>query len=278
MKSQVIELIPGANHIVVPEGKDPGPPEGFVDNTVYRYRIINGEKVLVGTMDGFPDGWDNTNPIKQQNKWPKPFEAGPDERRYSGPEDKKGEDNMILRKDKTEIVAKAKELMKSTDKPVAQIARELGVPESTLHTWLQRDKQQTPKPVPVRAAKPTPEQSPEEPAATSVNPSQVAVKEQKYGDVGDMPAGYALEPKLNQEDQTEQVTQYISEDNDWQPEDDEPLPYIIETVNTDVDAVEAWEQLKISWLKDICHHGLIKPGIKLRFAKSVIDMQLSEVG
>ena len=38
--------------------KKSGPPEGFVDNTVYRYRIDeDGNKVLIGTMDAFPEGW-----------------------------------------------------------------------------------------------------------------------------------------------------------------------------------------------------------------------------
>ena len=257
---QAIELIPGANHLVAPEGKDPGPPEGFVDNTVYRYRMINGEKVLVGTMDGFPDGWDNTNPIKQQNKWPKPFEAGPDERRYPGPEEKKGEDNMpIPRKNKEDILKKAKEQIKNTDKPIAQIARELCIPESTLHTWLNRDKKQTPKPEPVQATNQEPEQVAKEPAAESV-------PEIEMGCPFDEPIYNPEPPK--------EIIKYTPEDNDWHPVDDELIPYIVETVNTDVDEVEAWEQLKISWLKDICHHGLIKPGIKLRFAKSVIDMQL----
>jgi len=36
------------------------PPEGFVDNTVYRYRIDeDGNKVLIGTMEAYPEGWDD---------------------------------------------------------------------------------------------------------------------------------------------------------------------------------------------------------------------------
>ncbi len=36
---------------------EPKPDDSFVDNTVYRYKMINGEKVLIGTQDPFPEGW-----------------------------------------------------------------------------------------------------------------------------------------------------------------------------------------------------------------------------
>ena len=57
----IVCLEPGADnpkkHAPVPA---PEPPEGFVDNTVYRYRIDeDGNKVLIGTMEAYPEGWDD---------------------------------------------------------------------------------------------------------------------------------------------------------------------------------------------------------------------------
>lgn len=47
--------------------KKSGPPEGFVDNTVYRYRIDeNGNKVFIGTMDGFPKGWERPKQFREK--------------------------------------------------------------------------------------------------------------------------------------------------------------------------------------------------------------------
>ena len=47
--------------------KKSGPPEGFVDNTVYRYRIDeNGNKVFIGTMDSFPAGWERPKQLREK--------------------------------------------------------------------------------------------------------------------------------------------------------------------------------------------------------------------
>ena len=44
-----------------------GPPEGFVDNTVYRYRIDeNGNKVLIGTMEAYPEGWERPKQFREK--------------------------------------------------------------------------------------------------------------------------------------------------------------------------------------------------------------------
>ena len=64
----VVCLEPGADnpkkHSPPPE---PEPPEGFVDNTVYRYRIDeNGNKVFIGTMDGFPKGWERPKQFREK--------------------------------------------------------------------------------------------------------------------------------------------------------------------------------------------------------------------
>ena len=47
--------------------KKSGPPEGFVDNTVYRYRIDeNGNKVFIGTMPAYPEGWDDPQQFRKK--------------------------------------------------------------------------------------------------------------------------------------------------------------------------------------------------------------------
>jgi len=65
---QAIELVPGANTYVTPKEEDPGPPPGFVDNTVYRYRMVNGVKVPIGTMPAFPEGWDRASEFNKSIK------------------------------------------------------------------------------------------------------------------------------------------------------------------------------------------------------------------
>lgn len=47
--------------------KKPEPPEGFIDNTVYRYKLDeNGNKVFIGTMDGFPEGWERPKQFREK--------------------------------------------------------------------------------------------------------------------------------------------------------------------------------------------------------------------
>lgn len=47
--------------------KKSGPPEGFIDNTVYRYKLDeNGNKVFIGTMDGFPEGWERPKQFREK--------------------------------------------------------------------------------------------------------------------------------------------------------------------------------------------------------------------
>ena len=64
----VVCLEPGADNpkkqVPVPA---PGPPERFVDNTVYRYRIDeNGNKVFIGTMPAYPEGWDDPQQFRKK--------------------------------------------------------------------------------------------------------------------------------------------------------------------------------------------------------------------
>ena len=64
----VVCLEPGADnpkkHAPVPA---PEPPEGFIDSTVYRYNLDeDGNKVLIGTMEAFPEGWDHPQQFREK--------------------------------------------------------------------------------------------------------------------------------------------------------------------------------------------------------------------
>ena len=133
----------------VPKKRDEGPPEGFVDNVVYRYRLDeNGNKVLIGTMPAFPEGWDTaTNPFK-----------------------KKGEDKMskdkrtsgVKREDREQVIERVQQLL-DEGKTIAQAAKILDIPYSTIYTWLKQERRNAkagPEPVPVQVGSREPERKP----------------------------------------------------------------------------------------------------------------------
>jgi len=120
----------------VPKKRDEGPPEGFIDNTVKCGRYLpDGSIEWYGTMPAFPEGWDTPlNPFKKKER---------------------GEDTMSRvsnlgpkREDREEIMAKVRELV-AEGKTIAEAARILGVPVSTIYTWryLERKQAQIRKPV-----------------------------------------------------------------------------------------------------------------------------------
>lgn len=182
-----IELVPGAPLREVPKKKDEGPPEGFVDNVVYRYRLDeNGNKVLIGTMPAFPEGWDTPlNPFKKKEQ---------------------GEDTMSRasnlgpkREDREEIMAKVRELV-AEGKTIAEAARILGVPVSTIYTWQYLERKQAQK-AQEQAQGSTPEaqvgsqepiQGSQEPANQSVaqEKPEITVREQGFGPEDDEPIPY----------------------------------------------------------------------------------------
>lgn len=54
---QCIEFIPGVNHYVVPEKKEPEAPDNFIDTNTYHYRLVSGAKVFRCVALGY--GWEN---------------------------------------------------------------------------------------------------------------------------------------------------------------------------------------------------------------------------
>lgn len=152
---QCIELIPGANHYVVPkEIKKPEPPDDFIDRNVYYYRLVEGRKVFKGVALG--PGWENQtfNPncemIREGEEMPKKdidFEA---------------------------IVAKAKQIMTEQDVSLYQasqiVAKETGLHRTTIYNHTRNAIQTT-----------NLAQTQEEPEATvkDVLPMQVWTEEDK---------------------------------------------------------------------------------------------------
>jgi len=157
-----IELVPGAPLRAAPKKKDEGPPEGFIDNTVKCGRYLpDGSIEWYGTMPAFPEGWDTPlNPFKKKEQ---------------------GEDTMSRasnlgpkREDREEIMAKVRGLV-AEGKTIAEAARILGVPVSTIYTWrylerkqAQKAQKQAQEPVPVQVGSQEPVMETQEPANQSV--------------------------------------------------------------------------------------------------------------
>lgn len=153
----------------VPKKRDEGPPEGFVDNVVYRYRLDeNGNKVLIGTMPAFPEGWDTaTNPFKKK-------EQGED--RMS-----KDKGNVWARREDREQVIKIVKQVIAEGGSVSKVAKELNVPVSTVYRWLAQEKKKAQKqaqePVPAQVDSQEPERENQEPAETSITPEVTPLKD-----------------------------------------------------------------------------------------------------
>jgi hypothetical protein len=170
---------------------DPEPPEGFVDNTVYRYRIDeDGNKVLIGTMDAFPEGWDR-----------------PQQFREKGFQKKKEEVKEMPKKDIDfeAIVARAQEVAAergiSLYKASGIVAQETGLHRTTVYNRA-KAMEQIPGPEPTQAANQEPERESQEPANQSVAQE---------------------EPEITVKDVL--MCEAAQREQGFGPEDDEPIPY-----------------------------------------------------
>lgn len=156
---QCVELIPGANCYVVPELLQPEPPEGFVDNTVYRYKLDeDGNKVLIGTMDAFPEGWDD--PARRR------LTPG------SGARNQKEDKEMARPRREPPPVDTLRALCEKYDAKIQPIAIELDATWMMARRWLIEagiiEQKQTPTPEPATTVNQEPEREEEESAGTSV--------------------------------------------------------------------------------------------------------------
>jgi hypothetical protein len=151
------EQIRDNDKIYLVPNPQPEPPEGFIDNTVYRYKLDeNGNKVFIGTMDGFPEGWDH-----------------PQQFREKGFQKQKEEVKEMPKKDIDfgVIVARVQEVAAergiSLYKASGIVAQETGLHRTTVYNRA-KAMEQTPTPEPTQAANQEPEREKEETATQSV--------------------------------------------------------------------------------------------------------------
>jgi len=152
-------LEPGADnpkeHAPVPA---PEPPEGFVDNTVYRYKLVDGKEVLIGTMEAFPEGWH-----RSKTDWEKGFQK------------KKEDKAKMARYYWKALWPQAQELL-AQGLSTAKVAEKLGIDAPALRCKIDRERRkaerQAPSPEPAAAANQEPVQEAVEPAETSITPEE----------------------------------------------------------------------------------------------------------
>ena len=185
---------PGAGNYFKPietRSAESEPPEGFVDNTVYVYKLDeNGHEVLVGTMDPFPEGWHRTKAEREK-----------------GFQKKKEEGEEMPKKDIDfeAIVAKAKQIMTEQDVSLYQasgiVAQETGLHRTTVYNHA-RAMLQAPSPEPAAAAN-------QEPVQEAVEPATQSVAQE--------------EPEITVKDVL--MCEAAQREQGFGPEDDEPIPY-----------------------------------------------------
>ena len=190
----VVCLEPGADkpkeHAPVPA---PEPPEGFVDNTVYRYRLKpDGTKEFIGTMPPFPEGWDD----------PRKFRITPGVKR----KEQKEVEEIMAKYDWAKLWPQVQGLLEEGHS-IREIAEKLDIDLSALRAKIYREKRiaaerQTPEPEPAAAANQEPEQEKVESATQSVAQE---------------------EPEITVKDVL--MCEAAQREQGFGPEDEEPIPY-----------------------------------------------------
>ena len=231
----VVCLEPGADNLKKhTPPPDPEPPEGFVDNTVYRYRIDeDGNKVLIGTMEAFPEGWDD--PAKRKmtpgSRW----------------ENQKEDEKIMARYHWKALWPQVQELQ-AAGNSIREIAEELDIDLSVLRAKIYREKRiaaerQTPEPEPAQAANQEPERESQKPAEPSVSQPENEVKE-TYEDLA----------KQEREQQG------------FGPEDDEPIPYQVAEDAT-------LDEMKVIWIENVLTH-CTQAKTQLQYIQAIMDLRV----
>ena len=211
----VVCLEPGADNpkkqVPVPA---PGPPEGFVDNTVKVFRLNpDGSKgEFLGTMPAYPEGWDD-----------------PQQFREKGFQKKKEEVKEMPKKDIDfeAIVARAKQIMTEQDvslyKASGIVAQETGLHRTTVYNRA-KAMEQTPEPEPVAVGSQEPEREEAESATQSVAQE---------------------EPEITVKDVL--MCEAAQREQGFGPEDDEPIPYQVAEDAT-------LDEMKVIWIENVLTH------------------------
>ena len=238
----VVCLEPGADnpkeHAPVPA---PDPPEGFVDNTVYQYKLVDGKEVLIGTMDAFPEGWDH-----------------PQQFREKGFQKKKEEEKMARYYWKA-LWPQAQELL-AQGFSTAKVAEKLGIDAPALRCKIDRERRkaerQTPTPEPEKVGRQYPVQENVE-SATEIIPEleylKQTGKEEEYGCPFDEPA-YNPNPP---------------EDNDFTAEDDEPIPYTV--TEEKLFNLDSFKMRVLEIFQEVARANQAPAYVSLAFINAIID-------
>jgi transposase-like protein len=196
------------------------------DQNVYHYRLVDGAMVLRGIALGprwesRPMDWQGLSCYKQRGD----MQMALITKESGRPEP---------RADKDEIMAKAIPLINGGMK-VAIAARELGVPVGTLHNWVNK------------ARKKQAELAKHEALLESVDAGKPV---RSMG---------CVEPELKPELQSK-ATEVAVEDNDWQDDEDDPIPYTITSpLDLAIESSFARARIKVDKLtKDPIALALIK--------------------
>ena len=164
--------------------KKPDPPEGFIDNTVYRYRLKpDGTKEFIGTMPPFPEGWNDSMKLKEKRL--------------------KGVEKMVRPKREAPPAEELRLLWEKHEGKINPIAKELRTSWAQARQWLIEagiinssakliGMGQTSEPKPAEAANQEPERESQEPAQTSLDPPEDEVKEEGFGPEDDEPIPYQV--------------------------------------------------------------------------------------
>jgi len=280
----IVCLEPGTDnpkeHAPVPA---PEPPEGFVDNTVYRYRIDeDGNKVLIGTMEAFPKGWDHLQQFREKGF-------------------KKQKEEVKMPKkdiDFEAIVAKAKQIMTEQDvslyKASGIVAQETGLHRTTVYNHA-RAMLQAPSPEPAAAANQEPIQGiqgSQEPAEPSVSQLENEVKEtyedlakqereQGFGPEDNEPIPYTVVPKVWTEWDKEYVRKLKAEGLSMRQiakETGFTLHQIRHFFEREAkkhrpQQNDVLTQYKVKWIRDVMLDDL-DPGVQLRIVSVVQGLEI----
>lgn len=219
---------PGDNPIEIENQleKEPQPPEGFIDSTVKRGRLLpDGSIEWYGTQDPYPEGWDD--PQRFQIKLP-----------GSGKK-KIGEvKNMQSRPDKEEIMAKARPMLEA-GMSISKTARELGVPLGTLDTWIKKEriaKQKAESEEEITVAKDEKPDNFDEEFDAALAKQQEQAEPAKEDDI----------KIFTSQRQNHTITQHKEQikQGDFIPADDEPIPYVL-PLNADITNDINWVKIEI---------------------------------
>jgi len=278
----VVCLEPGADnpkkHAPVPA---PEPPEGFVDSTVYRYKLDeDGNKVLIGTMEAFPEGWDH-----------------PQQFREKGFQKKKEEVKEMPKKDIDfeAIVARAQEVAAergiSLYKASGIVAQETGLHRTTVYNRA-KAMEQIPGPEPVQAANQEPERESQEPAGNSVaQPQRTTYTSTQYQESvekggftadDDYPIPYTVTTvKVNWEEVWPRAQELLAKGMS-QVAVAEQLGITIDSLRHKVERERKKKQpsktvdldkYKVKWIRDVMLDDL-DPGVQLRIVAAVQGMEI----